>query len=112
LIIGGGPKAWTAMTGGILECVIKHCGANVEKGLRGHPVPAHLLFLIHALSHDLINRTLDERSRDRLTPSTPGSMAHQHILVTLEVAEKFADVSLTRVDAGDLAQRPALRPAV
>jgi hypothetical protein len=28
---------------------------------------------------------------------------HQHVLIALEVAEKFADVSLKTVDAGDLA---------
>jgi hypothetical protein len=37
---------------------------------------------------------------------------HQRVLVALEVAEKFADVSLKTVDAGYLAQRLALRPAV
>jgi hypothetical protein len=112
LIIVGGPKAWKTMAEGILECVIQHCGANVEKGLHGRPVPAHLLFLIHSLGRDLIDRTLDERSRDRLTPSTPGSIMHQHVLVALEVAEKFADVSLKTVDAGYFAQRFALRSAV
>jgi hypothetical protein len=55
------------MAEGILECVIQHRYTNVEKRLHGRPVPAHLLFLIHALGHDLIDRTLDERSRDRLT---------------------------------------------
>ena len=35
-----------------------------------HPVARGLL-LVHALGHDLIDRTLDERRRDRLTPSTP-----------------------------------------
>ena len=56
------------MAEGILERVIQDRGANVEKGLHGRPVPAHLLFLIHALGHDLIDRTLDERRGDRLTP--------------------------------------------
>jgi hypothetical protein len=28
---------------------------------------------------------------------------HQHVLIALEVTEKFADVSLQTVDAGDLA---------
>jgi hypothetical protein len=61
-------EAWITMAEGILECVIQHRGTNVEKGLHGRPVPAHLLFLIHALGHDLVDRTLDERRRDRLTP--------------------------------------------
>ena len=99
------------MAEGILERVVQHRGANVEKGLHGRPVPAHLLFLVHALGHDLVDRTLDERRRDRLTPSTPGSIMHQHVLVALEVAEKFADVSLKTVDAGHLAYVLALRPA-
>ena len=100
------------MAEGIFECVIQHRGANVEKGLHGCPVPAHLLFLVRALGHDLVDRTLNERRRDRLTPSTPGGVMHQHVLVTLEVAEKFADVSLKTLDAGHLAQRFALCPAV
>jgi len=37
---------------------------------------------------------------------------HQHILVALEVAEKFADVPLKTVDAGYLAHVLALRPTV
>ena len=36
---------------------------------------------------------------------------HQHVLIAFEVAEKFADVSVKTVDAGCLAQVPALRPA-
>ena len=99
------------MAEGVLERVVQHRGANVEKGLRSRSVPAHLLFLVHALCNDLINRTLNERRRDRLTPSTPGSVMHQHVLIAFEVAEKFADVSVKTVDAGCLAQVPALRPA-
>jgi len=36
---------------------------------------------------------------------------HQHVLVALEVAKKFTDVSLKAVNAGDLAQVFALRRA-
>jgi hypothetical protein len=97
---------------GILERLIQHRGANLEKELHGRPVPAHLLFLVHALGHDLIDRTLDERRGDRLTPSTPGGVMHQHVLVALEVTKKFADVSLKTLDADYFAQRFALRPAV
>ena len=100
MIIVGGPKTWITMAEGILERVVQHRGANVEKGLHRRPVPAHLLSLVHALGHDLVNRTLDERRRDRLTASTPGGIVHQHVLVALEVAEKVADVSLKTVDAG------------
>jgi hypothetical protein len=90
------------MAEGILERIIQHRSTNAEEGLHGRPVPAHLLFLVHALDHDLIDRPPNERSRDRLAMSTPGSIVHQHVLVALEVAEKFADVAAT-VDAGDLA---------
>ena len=37
---------------------------------------------------------------------------HQHLLVALEVAEKFADVSLQSVDAPDFAQVLALGPTI
>lgn len=36
---------------------------------------------------------------------------HQRVPVASEVAEKFADVSLNTIDAGDLAQALAPRPA-
>ncbi len=91
------------MAEGILERLVQRGGANVERGVHGCPVPAHLLFLVQALGHDLIDRTLDERCRDRLITSTLGSIMHQPVLVALEIAEKFADVSLKTVDAGDLA---------
>src|SRR3954449_10968986 len=110
-MIVGGAEAWITMAKGILERLVQHRGTNVEEGLHGRPVPAHLLFLVHALGHDLVDRTLNERRRDRLTPSTPGSIMHQHVLVALKVAEEVADVSLKTVDAGELAQRLALRPA-
>src|SRR5215212_6150622 len=102
-MIVGGPEARIAMAEGILERLVQHSSTNVETGLHGRSVPAHLLFLVHALGHDLVDRTLDERRRDRLTPSTPGGVMHQHVLVALEVAEKFADMSLKPVDAGYLA---------
>src|SRR3954471_14708517 len=76
----------TTAEGG-LERVVQHRGTHVEKGLHSRPVPAHLLSLVHALGHDLVNRTLDERGRDRLTTSTPGGIMHQHILVALEVSK-------------------------
>src|SRR3954465_165003 len=111
-MIVGGAEAWITMAKGILERAVQHRGTHVEEGLHGRPVPAHLLFLVHALGHDLVDRTLDECRRDRLIPSPPGSIMHQHILVALEVAEKVADVSLKTIDAGDLASVLVLRPAV
>ena len=49
------------MAEGMLKRVVQHRDANVEKGLHSCSVPAHLLFLVHALGHDLVHRTLDER---------------------------------------------------
>jgi hypothetical protein len=63
------------------EGAIQHGGANVEEGLHRHPVPAHLLFLVHALGDDLVDRTLDERRRDRFAVPTPGGVMHQLTLV-------------------------------
>src|SRR3954466_503320 len=59
--------------------------------------------ICHLRSHHLVDRALDQRGRDRLTTSTPGGIMHQHVLVALEVAKKFTDVSLKAVNAGDLA---------
>jgi hypothetical protein len=112
LIIVDGPEARITVAEGVLEPLVQHRGTNVEEGLYGRSVPSHLLFLVHALGHDLVDRTLDERSRDRLTPSMPGGIVHQHVLIALEVAEKFVDVSLKTLDAGYLAQQFALCPAV
>jgi hypothetical protein len=100
------------MAEGILERVVQHRSTDIEEGLHGRSVPAHLLFLVHALGDDLVDRTLHERRRDRLATSTPGSIVHQHVLVALEVAEKFNDVSLKTVNAGHLAHVRVLRPAV
>ena len=41
------------MAEGILERVVQRRGTNVEEGPHRGPVPAHLLFLVHALGHDL-----------------------------------------------------------
>jgi hypothetical protein len=87
------------MAEGILERLVQHRSSNVDKGLHGRSAPAHLLFLVHALGHDLVDRALNERCRDRLSLSTPGRIMHQHVLVALKVAEKFADVSLKTVAA-------------
>ena len=54
------------MAEGILERLVQHGGTHVEEGLHGRPVPAHLLFLVHAPGHDLVDCALDEGGRDRL----------------------------------------------
>jgi hypothetical protein len=46
--------------GGILEYLVRYSGTNVEEVLHSRPVPTHLLFLVHALGHDLVDRTLNE----------------------------------------------------
>jgi len=56
------------MAEGLLEVVVQHGGAYVEEGLHCRPVPTHLLLFVHALGNDLVDRTLDERRGDRLTP--------------------------------------------
>jgi hypothetical protein len=99
MIIIAGAEAGIAIAEGFLERVVQRGGTNVEEGLHARPVPAHLLFLVHTLGHDLVDRTLDERRGDRLIAPSPGSVVHQRVLVALEVAEKLADVSLKSVDA-------------
>ncbi len=49
MIIVAGAEAWIAIAEGILERLVQHGGTNIEKGLHGRPVSAHLLFLVHAL---------------------------------------------------------------
>src|SRR3954464_13231682 len=83
LVIVGGPEARIAMAEGALERVVQHGGAHVQEGLYGHPVPAHLLRLVHALGHDRVDRALHERRRDRLTTPTPSSVMHQRCLIAL-----------------------------
>src|SRR3954471_20078812 len=99
------------MAKGILERLVQHRNTNVEEGLHGRPVPAHLLFLVHALGHDLIDRTLHERRRDRLTAPAPWCIRNQPVLVALEISQQLADVALETADASHLTQGLALRPA-
>src|SRR3954469_10320262 len=72
LVIIRRPEARIALPEGVLKCVVQHGGAHVQEGLHGCPVPAHLLRLVHALGHDLIDRALHELCRDRLTTSASG----------------------------------------
>ena len=44
-----------------LERAVQHGGPDVEEGRHRHPAPPHLLLLVHAPGHDLIDRALDER---------------------------------------------------
>src|SRR4051812_10550719 len=59
-VIDGAETAITPAEG-VLEPAVQHGGANVEEGLHRHPVPAHLLLLVHAPCHDFVDRTLHER---------------------------------------------------
>src|SRR5215213_191443 len=99
------------LSGAWAERVIQHGGAHVKEGLHRRSVPAHLLLLVHALGHDLVDRTLHERGRDRRAAPAPGSIVDQHPLVALEVAQQLADVPLETSDAGYVTQGLALRPA-
>jgi hypothetical protein len=99
------------MAEGILERVVQHGGAHVKEALFRHSVPAHLLLLVNALGHDLVDRTLYESSRDRFAASTPGGIVHQCAFVALEVAQQLTDVPLETADADHITHMLALRPA-
>src|SRR5215210_7717751 len=58
LVIGHRPEARIALPKAVLECVVQHGGAHVQEELHRRSVPAHLLRLVHALGHDLIDRAL------------------------------------------------------
>src|SRR3954465_2559179 len=103
LVIVGGPEARIALPEGVLERAVQHGRAHVKEGLPARPAPAPLLRLVHALGHDLVDRALHERRRDRLTTPTPSSVMHQRCLVALEIAQQLADVSLEAANAGHLA---------
>src|ERR1700722_4938797 len=69
-----GAEAWIATTEGVLERIVQHRCSHVEEGLHRRPVPAHLLFLVHAFGDDLVDRILHERGRDRFAIPTPGGV--------------------------------------
>ena len=81
--------------------------------LHRRPVPHRdgLLILVHPLGHDLVDRTLDERGRDRFAASTPGGVVHQRAFVPLEVGEQLTDVPLETPDTGDVMHLLTPRPA-
>src|SRR3954452_20296467 len=79
---------------------------GAAQGLHSRPVPAHLLRLVHALGHDLVDRTLHESGRDRLPASTSGRVGDESILVALEVAQQLGDVPLEAADAGQIKHLP------
>src|SRR4051794_32194148 len=99
------------MAEGVLERAVHHGRAHVQEGLHARPAPAHLLPVVQALSHDLVDRAFHERGRDRLTTPTPGRVMHQRCLVALEVAQQIAGVSLKTANAGHVTYGRALRPA-
>jgi len=76
-VVVRGAEAGIAMTEGVFERIVQHGCSHVEEGLHRRPVPAPLLFLVHTLGHDLVDRTLHKSGRDRLAASTPGSVMHQ-----------------------------------
>src|SRR5271166_5274000 len=70
-----------------------------------------LLLFVHAPGHDLVDRTLYERGRDRFAASMPGGVVYQRTLVALEIAQQLTEVPLETPDAGHVANMLALRPA-
>jgi hypothetical protein len=111
LIVVRRAEAGIAMTEGVLERIVQHRCSHVEEGLHGRSVPAHLLFLVHALGDDLVDRTLHERGRDRFAIPAPGGVMDQRSLVSFEVGQQFADVVCQAPDASHAAYRCAPRPA-
>jgi hypothetical protein len=85
-------EAWIATTEGVLERIVQHRCSHVEDGLHRRPVPAHLLFLVHAFGDDLVDSALNERGRDRFAIPAPGGVTDQRSLVPLEVGQQLADV--------------------
>src|SRR3712207_3400610 len=105
------PEARIALPEGALERAVQRRRADVEEGLHGGPVPAHLLLLGHPLGHDLVDRALHEGGRDRLATPAPGGVGHQGVLVALEVAQQVADAALEAANAGQVTSGLAPRPA-
>jgi hypothetical protein len=67
-----GAEAGIAAAEGVFERVVQHGSAHFKERLHGHSVPAHLLLFVHALRHDLVDRTstntveIDSRHRRRV----------------------------------------------
>ena len=98
------------MTEGVRERIVQHRCSYDEEGLHGRSVPAHLLFLVHALGDDLVDRTFHEGGRDRFAIPAPGGVMDQRSLVPLEVGQQFADVVFQASDAGYAVYRSTPRP--
>ena len=92
-------ETWIATTEDVLEGIVQHRCSHVEEGLHRRPVPAHLLFLVHALGDDLVDRTRHKGGRDRFAIAASGGVMHQRSLVPLEVSQQFAGVVLQTPDA-------------
>jgi hypothetical protein len=106
-----GAEAGIATTEGVLERIVQRCCSHVEEGLHRRPVPAHLLFFVHAFGDDLVDRTLHERGRDRFAIAAPGGVMDQRSLVPLEVGQQHADVVFQAPDICHAAYRCPPRPA-
>jgi hypothetical protein len=111
MLIMCGTKAGVVLSEDALERVVQHGCPDVEERLHRRPVPPHLLLLVHAPGHDLVDRALDKRGRDRLAAPAPGRIMNQRVLVAREVAEQIVDMSLETFDADHLTQGLALRLA-
>src|SRR5271165_6183034 len=111
LVVVRGVEAGIAPAEGILERIVQHGCPHPEEGLHRRPVPAHLLFFVHALGHDLVDRALHKGSRDRLAASTPGGVVYQRAFIALEVAQQLTGVPPETSDTGYVAHMLALRPA-
>jgi hypothetical protein len=92
LVVVRRAEAGIAMTEGVRERIVQHRCSYDEEGLHGRSVPAHRLFLVHALGDDLVDRTLHEDGRDRFAIPAPGSVMDHRSLVPLEVGQQLADV--------------------
>ncbi len=99
------------MAEGVVEGVVQRGRAHVVEGLHARPAPAHLLLLVHALDHELVDRAFHERGRDRLATPFAGNVVHQRALFAIEVAEQLSDVLLEALDPGDLAHMLAPSPS-
>lgn len=75
-----------------LEGAVEYGDTNIEEGLHGPSVPAHLLFLDHASSHNFVDRALDEGCGDWLTAPATSAIVDQAGPVRLEVGEQVMEM--------------------
>ncbi len=108
LVVVRWTEAEIAMTEGVFERIVQHGCPHFDERLHRRPVPSHLLLLVHPLGHDFVDRTLDERGRDRFAASTPGGVVHQRAFAPLEVGQQLTDVPLETPDTGHVKQATGL----